>query len=354
MRRRPLRRHASIVLLAAATGALPGCTTLHYYAQAASGQVSLLSEARSIDDWLDDSGTDATLRKRLAVARQIRSFAVQELGLPDNKSYTNYAALGRPFVLWNVVAAPELSLRPLEWCFPVAGCVSYRGYYSRDQARDYANELRTQGYDVQVAGVPAYSTLGWFSDPLLSTFINYPDAELARLIFHELAHQVVYAAGDSQFNESFASAVEEAGVERWLAAHGSDTARAAYALHQARRRQFLALLIDCRKALAREYASGDDDAAKRLNKARLFARLQEDYQALKASWGGYAGYDRFFAEPLSNAHLAAVATYTDFVPAFRALLAREDGFAGLYGAARALGRLDKAERHRRLRALALP
>ncbi len=346
-------RAAKQVLLALAAGAmLVSCTSLNYYAQAAHGQLSLLSDARPIEEWLSDEHTDAKLKLRLATARQIRTFAVQELSLPDNKSYRNYAALKRPFVLWNVVAAPELSLKPIQWCFPVAGCVSYKGYYSKDEAMAFARSLREEGMDVQVGGVPAYSTLGWFNDPLLSTFINYPDAELARLLFHELSHQVVYVQGDSQFNESFASAVEEAGVERWLAGFGNPAMHDNFLRFSARKQQFLTLLLACRKDLEQVYASGIPDAEKRAAKARRFKQLQDDYLALKASWGGYPGYDRFFAEPLSNAHLAAVATYNDFIPAFRNLLAREKTFPKFYAAARALAELDKDERHRRLKELA--
>src|SRR6476469_5797215 len=235
-------RAAKQVLLALAAAAMRvSCTSLNYYAQAAQGQLSLLSDARPIEEWLSDEHTDAKLKLRLATARQIRTFAVQELSLPDNASYRNYAALKRPYVLWNVVAAPELSLVPREWCFPVAGCVNYRGYYSHERAIAYAHQLRAQGDDVQVGGVTAYSTLGWFNDPLISTFINFPDAELARLIFHELAHQVVYVAGDSQFNESFASAVEEAGVESWLEHYGNPQMRENYARYTQRKQQFLQL-----------------------------------------------------------------------------------------------------------------
>jgi predicted aminopeptidase len=352
MARIKLSKTARRALLACGVaGLLASCSSLNYYRQAAQGQLDLLYEARPIDDWINDERTDARLKNRLAAARQIRTFAVHDLGLPDNKSYRNYTALKRPFVLWNVVAAPELSLKPIQWCFPIAGCVSYRGYYSKEDAVAYARELRAEGNDVQIGGVPAYSTLGWFNDPLISTFINYPDAELARLIFHELSHQVVYVAGDSQFNESFASAVEEAGVERWLAGFGNDAMRANYARYQARKEQFLALLLKCRKTLEEAYASDKPKAEKRAIKARTFQQLQDDYQQLKASWGGYAGYDRFFAEPLSNAHLAAIATYTDFVPAFRALLAREGSFPRFYAAARKLADLDREERHRRLKAL---
>jgi predicted aminopeptidase len=250
-----------------------------------------------------------------------------------------------------VVATPELSLKPLQWCFPVAGCVDYRGYYSKADAQDYARELRADGHDVEVGGVAAYSTLGWFSDPLISTFINYPDGELARMLFHELAHLVVYVGGDSQFNESFASAVEEVGVERWLTRFGNQSMRDAYDRYWARKRDFHALLLRSRKELEQAYKSHMPDADKRAVKARVFARLKEDYQVLKQSWGGYAGYDKFFAEPLSNAHLASIATYSDFVPAFKVLLRRERTFPAFYRAVRRLADLDKDERHRILKAL---
>jgi predicted aminopeptidase len=340
------------LLAAGAVGAfLAGCSTLSYYTQAAQGQFELLSDAKPIDDWLADPATNPKLRHRLEVARQIRRYAVQQMALPDNASYKNYAALQRPYVLWNVVATPELSLKPLEWCFPIAGCVNYRGYYSKTDAQEYARELRAQGHDVEVGGVPAYSTLGWFSDPLVSTFINYPDAELARLIFHELAHQVVYVPGDSQFNESFASTVELAGVERWLQRFGNQQMREGYDRYMARKEGFLGLLLKYRKELERTYKSPIPDDAKRTAKARLFAHLKEDYEVLKASWGGYKGYDKFFAEPLSNAHLASIATYNDFVPAFRALLERQKNFPAFYREVRRIADLDRDERHRVLKSL---
>lgn len=338
---------------AAAALMLSSCSSLSYYTQAAQGQLQLLSNARPIDDWIADGNTNVKLRHRLESARQIRRFAIHEMKLPDNGSYTNYTNLGRPYVLWNVVATPELSLKPIQWCFPVAGCVSYRGYYSQAEAQAYAKKLRAQGNDVEIGGVSAYSTLGWFSDPLMSTFINYPDAELARLIFHELAHQVVYVAGDSQFNESFASAVEQAGVEAWLERYGNPQMSEAYERYKARKSDFLALLLRYRGELERTYKSMESDGVKRATKARLFLALQDDYQVLKANWGGYAGYDRFFAEPLSNAHLASVATYNDFVPAFRALLRREKTWQGFYKAVNRLSRLDKEERHRALKRLAV-
>jgi predicted aminopeptidase len=345
------RWFAAATLLAGAT-LLASCASLNYYGQAAHGQFALLSDARPIDAWMADPHTNPKLRVRLETARQIRRYAVQELGLPDNDSYKNYAALSRPYVLWNVVATPELSLKPIQWCFPVAGCVNYRGYYGKDDAQAYAAELRAAGNDVEVGGVTAYSTLGWFNDPLISTFINYPDAELARLIFHELAHQVVYVAGDSQFNESFASAVEEAGVERWLAQYGNDAMRAGYGRYLERKRDFLALLLKIRGALEANYKSEKPLAEQRAVKARLFQQLKDEYQVLKTSWGGYAGYDKFFAEPLSNAHLASIATYNDFVPAFRNLLRRDAGLPRFYADVRALAALDKDARHAQLKKLA--
>ena len=334
---------------------LVGCAQFKYYMQAAQGQYSLWSDARPIEDWLGDPATDPQLKARLEKALLIRRFAVRQLGLPDNASYKNYAALSRPFVLWNVVATPELSLRPIQWCFPIAGCVSYRGYYNKDDAMAYAAELRAEGDDVQVGGVPAYSTLGWFSDPLLSTFINYSDAELARMVFHELAHQVVYVPGDSQFNEGFAMSVEEAGVHLWLDMYGNDAMREAYQRYNARRQDFLELLVRHREMLAALYASHASVRHKREEKARIFAHLKSDYLKLKEErWGGYAGYDRWFAEPLSNAHLASVATYNDFLPGFHALLLQEKTFPRFYAAVRKLSQLPQVERQARLFQLGQP
>jgi predicted aminopeptidase len=345
----------AVLLAGTAAGLLASCSTLGYYSQAAQGQLELLSDARPIDDWIADPGTSSRLRLRLETARQIRRFAVSEMALPDNNSYKNYASLKRKYVLWNVVATPELSLKPLEWCFPVAGCVNYRGYYSKEAAEEYANGLRAEGDDVEVGGVPAYSTLGWFNDPLISTFINYPDAELARMIFHELAHQIVYAQGDSQFNESFASTVEEVGVERWMDRFGNQAMRDGYARYKSRKHDFLGMLLKYRKALEQNYALVDrSDSEKRAVKARLFQELKDEYQVLKGNWGGYAGYDRFFEQPLSNAHLASIATYEDFVPAFRAMLKRDGSFPRFYNSVKRLAELDRGDRHRILKALVPP
>jgi predicted aminopeptidase len=331
---------------------LGGCSSMGYYAQAAHGQFSLLAQARPIDDWLSDPQTPPALKDKLREVQQIRRFAVSELALPDNDSYTAYAQLQRRFVLWNVVAAPALSLTPRKWCFPVAGCVNYRGYYDQQEAQDYAAQLRSEGDDVQVTGVPAYSTLGWFNDPVISTFINYPDGELARLVFHELAHQTFYIKGDSEFNESFATAVESAGVALWLRQYGTALQEESYRVFEQRKRDFLALLLRRRADLARIYASKIDDQQKLQQKAAIFDALREDYAVLKQQWGGYAGYDRWFASPLSNAHLALVATYYDLKPGFDALLQQYPDFRQFYAQVRALGALDKTARHRALRHLA--
>jgi predicted aminopeptidase len=332
--------------------ALGGCSSIQYYAQAVHGEMSLISAAKPIDKVLDDPNTSDKLKAKLEKVQQIRQYAVSELDLPDNASYKSYADLHRQYVLWNIVATPELSLTPKQWCFPIAGCVSYRGYYDKEDAQAFAAELRAQGYDVTIGGVPAYSTLGWFSDPVLSTFINYSDTELAHMIFHELAHQVVYAPGDSQFNESFATSVEEVGVDRWLTQFGNAQMRKDMVDSEKHQHDFLALLLKYRKRLEVLYASSAGDDEKRTQKTATFQTLKDEYQIVKQGWGGYAGYDRWFAEPLNNAHLASIATYHDFVPAFEALLQQEQTFPKFYEAVRVLSKLDKDERHRRLSELA--
>ncbi|MBX3612798.1 MAG: aminopeptidase [Burkholderiaceae bacterium] len=340
---------------------LAGCSAWSdgpgYYWQSMAGHLAVMREARPIRELLAQPGIDPALRHKLEQVLEIRRFASADLALPANGSYTEYADLKRPFVVWNVFATPELSMKLQEWCFPVAGCVTYRGYYDRRDAERFAAKLRADGLEAFVRGVPAYSTLGWFDDPVLNTFVRYPDGELARLVFHELAHQVLYVKGDSTFNESFATAVEQAGIERWLAAREAanrDPAlRSEWQRFAERREQFLALLKRYRGALEAAYASPVSDDDKRASRREIFASLRRDYEALKQQWGGYAGYDRWFAQPLTNAHLASVATYTEQVPAFRALLAQEgDDLPAFYAAARRLGELPKADRERALAALA--
>ncbi|MGE0801463.1 MAG: aminopeptidase [Lautropia sp.] len=350
------RRRRGAGLLAAAVG-LIGCSSIvgpidrftegvGYYWQSITGHLELLWRAEPITDALAHDRLDPRTRQRLLLAQRIRRFAVTELGLPDNGSYTRFTALDRPFVTWGVVAAPELSLRLKQWCFPIAGCVTYRGYYTQSAAENYARRLEREGFDVQVSGVPAYSTLGWFDDPLLSTFINYPDAELARLVFHELSHQLVYVSGDSMFNESFATAVEQLGVERWLAYQGTPEQRLAWLQQRARRDEFLALLGRYRDRLATVYQTAAGDDEKRLQKQATFSALKNEFAQLRAGpWGGYAGYDRWFTRPIGNAHLGAIATYTTWVPAFRQLFIEVgQDFPRFYLKVAELAALDRAER----------
>ena len=347
-------------ILVAATAVLTGCgatvADLGYYWQTVRGHWQILSGARPVDELIVDAETDPVLRARLETARRLRAYSVAELGLPDNGSYRKYAALGRPFVVWNVVATPEFSLVPHQWCFPVAGCVTYRGYYGQADAEREAARLKEAGHDVQVGGVAAYSTLGWLDDPLLSTFIGYPEVELGRLIFHELAHQVVYVKGDTVFNESFATAVEQLGLERWLDQFGTVEQRRGWEGWQQRRNDFIGLLQRTRGRLEDLYRQGGTPVELRAAKAAVFTRLRDDYRRLRDErWGGFAGYDRWFDRELGNAHLAAVATYTALVPTFRILFERSDrDFARFYGAVAELGRLDDAARREALRHIGEP
>ena len=341
-------RYLVLALLVSSLALFSGCASLGYYAQAAQGQFALLYKAKPINEWLSDSQVNESLKAKLKQVQEIREFAVRELGLPDNASYKNYADLKRPFVVWNVVATPEFSLVPERWCFPVAGCVDYRGYYDKEAAMSFAEDLREKGLDVRVTGVPAYSTLGWFNDPVLSTFIHYPEPEVARLIFHELAHQVAYAAGDSPFNESFATAVEELGLSRWLDARGDDTMRDSYRIYRGRRDDFLALLNRYRLKLEDTYQKPISDHEKRKLKLELMQSIQTDYSVLKQTWGGYSGYDRWFNEPVSNAHFALIATYNDLVPEFKALMAEQKTLAAFYAAVKTLADSDAYTRHQML------
>jgi len=328
------------------------CVSLEYYAQAVGGHLEVMWLAVPIEERLRTAETPEPLRAKLARVLAIREFASRELGLPDNDSYRRYADLGRPFVVWNVFAAPEFSVKPVESCFLFAGCVSYRGFYSEEAAQQHAASLDEKGHDVYVGGVPAYSTLGWFNDPVLSTFIQFPEIEVARILFHELAHQTVYAKGDTMFNESFAATVEEEGVRRWLEREGTPAQRAAYDDSRHRRAEFAALVIKYRAELAAFYDRPVEPEEKRIGKQRLFAQMQDEYRALKTSWGGFAGYDRLLSRGANNALLASVASYSELVPAFRALLAQKQGdLSAFYAAVRELAKLDKSERDARLVAL---
>jgi len=361
LRLRPLR---SWVLALPVVASLSACGTVGYYAQAIEGHFAVLHAARPVDEVARDPAVPAAVRDKLVRIQVMRDFAVRELGEPDNGSYRRYADLHRPFVVWNVIAAPEFSMMPIQACFPIAGCVSYRGWYSEADANEDATRRSAEGNDVFVGGVPAYSTLGWFDDPLLNTFIRYPDAEVARLIFHELAHQMVYVSGDSSFNESFAVSVEEEGVRRWLDSHASREERERYAAFNARREQFTALIGLYRDKLKAYYESSENlpSSERRNEKRRIFAQLEDDYDRLKATWGGIADYDRFMGRPSpqtpaaarrpNNALLASVVTYSEWLPAFRALLAQQKGdLPAFYKAVKDLSKLPRPEREKRLKEL---
>jgi predicted aminopeptidase len=312
--------------------------------------------ARPVQTWLDDEQTPAALKTRLSTAQRIRDFAADELALPDNPSYRRYADLQRRAAVYNVVAAPALELSLNNWCFPVVGCVGYRGYYSEADARAFADTLPRE-LDVAVYPVPAYSTLGWMNwaggDPLLNTFIGYPEGELARLIFHELAHQVVYAKNDTVFNESFATAVERLGGARWLSQRASEQAKAEYATFDARRRAFRALTLAARARLQAIFADPTlDDEAKLQRKMAAMSLFRQEYETTKLQWDGYAGYDAWVARA-NNAMFATQAAYGELVPGFEALFEREGSdFARFYDAVRALSKQPKDERHEQLRRLA--
>jgi predicted aminopeptidase len=348
---------ALAAVAATASLCLAGCASVGYYWQSVSGHLSLINAARPVDDWLADAQTPEPLKARLAMSQRIRSFAVRELKLPDNSSYHRYADLRRSAVVWNVVAAPELSLTLKTWCFPVVGCVGYRGYFNELEARTEAAQLQSQGLEVSVYGVPAYSTLGWMNwaggDPLLNTFINYPEGELARLVFHELAHQVVYAAGDTKFNESFATAVERLGSQRWLATQASDAARTQYATFDQRRQAFRALALATRRELADIYESKEalrqEIRGPVAIKSVAMQNFRDNYARLKADWGGFAGYDPWVARA-NNAAFGAQAAYDELVPGFEALFAREGGnWQRFYDAVRQLAALPQDQRHQALK-----
>ncbi|MBC7916244.1 MAG: aminopeptidase [Rhodoferax sp.] len=351
-----LLRTATIAVTALLTS---GCADMGYLLQSARGHMAVVQAARPVDQWLAEDATPEDLKQRLRLAQELRRYAVETLKLPDNASYTRYATLPRRAVVWNVVAAPAFSLQPKTWCFPVTGCVAYRGYFNEPDAQAQAASLRLQGWEVSVYPVPAYSTLGktnWLGgDPLLSTFIHFPQGELARIIFHELAHQVLFVKDDTAFNESFATAVERLGSAAWLADPAHAPAQHEYARLDARRQAFRALATHTRKKLQAIYTSTDDGAihAQRQQaiKADAYAEFRKAYTQLKATWDGYDRYDAWVANA-NNAAFAALASYDDWVDAFEVLFARQQGdWVAFYSAAQALANQPREERTRQLQQL---
>ena len=358
-----------LVACAGLLAALAGCADLGYYLQSAQGHLAVMQAAKPVDNWLADPQAPAALKRQLELAQRIRRFAATDLALPDNASYTRYADIQRSAVVWNVVAAPVLSLTLKTWCFPVAGCVGYRGYFEEAQARALAAELKAQGLDASVYGVPAYSTLGWMNwgggDPLLNTFIRYPEAELARLIFHELAHQVAYAKNDTMFNESFATAVEVLGGNRWLEQHGSEAVRQQFNMNSERRRQFRALTQATRRVLLGIYGQEGAGTASVSEKIALKNAALEDfrnrYATLKATWQAAAAvplnlsaYDTWVANA-NNASFGAQAAYDELVPQFEALFRQgalqnpqHSPWPPFYDVVKRLAQLPEGERRKAL------
>jgi predicted aminopeptidase len=351
---------SALAALGAAVVCLSGCANLGYYWQSVTGHLQMVNAAKPVDEWLADEQTPQALKDRLALSQRIRAFASSELKLPDNPSYRRYADLKRPAVVWNVVAAPVDSLTLKTWCFPVAGCVGYRGYFNETEARALADQLTQEGWETSVYGVPAYSTLGktnWLGgDPLLSTFINYPEGELARMIFHELAHQVVYATDDTMFNESFATAVERLGSARWLNLQAAQGARQEYLDADERRTQFRTLTLTTRSRLEAVFKpkalSKQEKTAQAAMKKIVMDDFRAQYQTLRASWPGeparWRGFDQWVARA-NNASFGAQAAYNELVPSFEALFARQQqDWLQFYDEVRKLAALPKDQRRQAL------
>lgn len=346
-----MSRFRGFLLALFLAAALAGCGNLSYYAQAVGGHFDVMRAAHPISELMRDPAGDAALKRQLAEVQAIRDFASRELGLPDNDSYRSYADIGRPYVVWNVFAAPEFSLKPMQWCMLMVGCVNYRGYYDPQDAERVAAELRREGYDTFVGGVPAYSTLGFFNDPVLSSFLRHGTSEVARTVFHELAHQLIFVKGDSLFNESFATAVENEGMRRWTAGPASTAQRAAFEAQRTRKAEFTRLMRDYRRKFRALYETGGAADQQRRAKAELFAALQRDYSAMRTAWGGYSS-DRLPDAVFNNAKLVAFSLYSELVPAFEVVLAQEQhDLPRFYRRVTALAALDKEARCKALTAL---
>lgn len=340
----------AVVLALLTVALLAGCAG--YYLQAAAGQAAVMRAREPLEKVLADPATPAALRQQLLVVDSALVFARVELGLPASASYRHYADLKRPYVVWNVFAAPEFSLEPHEWCYPVAGCTTYQGWFSESRARESAAALAARGDDVFVGGVSAYSTLGWFDDPVLNTMLGDDESALAGLLFHELAHQRIYVPGDTLFNEGFATLVEEEGTRRWLAARNDLPGLCHFHRRQARRAAALAILGDLRETLAVVYAADAPVDERRRQRSAAFDAARAAYEGLRAGWDSPPWFDGWFAPGLNNARLAALSSYEERVPAFAALLAREGGdLARFYSGVEALGALDAEERERTLEEL---
>lgn len=331
---------------------LSGCQALSYYRQAIAGEYEILAHQQPIPGLITDPKTAPALKVKFEQVLEIRAFAEENLKLPTDDQYLKYVDLHRPYVVWNVNVAPALSLTPKTWWFPVVGRASYRGYFVESQARRYSEVFAKQGWDVYVDGIETYSTLGWFHDPILNTFINEPESYLAEVIFHELTHQRLFVAGDTDFNESLATAVSEEGVRRWCQTSNRQAAYERYQKNLAHEKDFAQLVMAARDRLKAVYKDPQlADAAKLERKNQIIAQLRADYSALKKQWGGKeSGYDHWFAQPINNAKLNTVSAYFDLVPCFQAMLRANGGnLDDFFHAVEQLAKLPLKERHAALR-----
>ncbi len=327
---------------------LSGCATVGYYSQSVGGHLRVWAKRQDIEMLLQSEKTSDRLKQRLKLVSEIRRFASRELKLPKNYSFRSYVDIRRDSIVYNVVAAPEFSVEPKKWCFPVLGCLAYKGYFNRRRAVAEALKLKRQGYDVAVEGVTAYSTLGWFSDPVLNTFIGRSEDQLAGLIFHELTHQVIYIKNDTTFNESLATAVELTGIERWVRHRRRAPGLAkAYAANKRYEQAFIRFALGYRRRLKQLYARAIPDSEKRRQKKKILAQMQQAYRQLKKGWGGYSGFDAWMAQGVNNARLSTLATYYTHVRSFLNLLAQHQGdMRAFYRAVKRIGALPKEQRDR--------
>jgi predicted aminopeptidase len=332
---------------------LSGCGENGYLLQSVKGHLQLMSRAQPIDEILAGNDEPPSVRNQLETVVRLREFAVDTLHLPDNGSYREYADLKRPYVVWNLTAAPEFSLEPSQWCFPVVGCVTYRGYFDQESAHNMAEKLAAKGFDVDVYGVEAYSTLNWFDDPVLNTFLMNDEIHLAALLFHEMAHQVVYVPDATAFNESFAKTVEREGLRRWFLGQKSHSLWQECQQRERQSADFQAFLGTLRRELQKVYLSSLPEEEKRLAKQRVIAHGHERYARLKEEWGGFAGYDSWMAKGINNARLASLDVYYELVPAFEKLLHNHDyDLTAFYAEVKRIGALPAAIRRSELEALA--
>lgn len=324
---------------------LPGCGSFFFYTQAIHGQFKILVNRQPVDKIIDAPNTSVELKKELNLALDIRTFAIESLKLPGQHHYQTYVNVKQPYVAWAVFAAPQYSMEPKTWCYPIVGCAVYRGYFSRKKADTYAKQLHDQGYDVYVSGVKAYSTLGWFDDPILSTFIDKGKTQLAALIFHELAHHIFYVKDDSTFNESFAHTVEQEGLKRWFTKEKDPDAFQKYLNAQSRHKQFIQLITKYRHKLKLMYKMDIPISEKERLKDQIFKQLNTEYLSLKKKWKDFSGYDPWFKNDLNNAKMITVAAYNDLVPVFQNILMSENGdLERFYSICKDLSEKPKKER----------